>query len=459
MPAHRLAAVIVLVVVLWLTEAIPLYASALLGCVWLLALRIVPTGHVLRAFIDPVVLLFVGSFMLARAMAAHRLDDRIARAILSHPWVGGSAGRTLWAMGLVAWLLAMWVSITACVALLMPVAVALASADQKAQERAGRSSTAFDAALLLFLVYAASAGAMVTPVGTPPNLIGIAFIREHLGRSLSFAAWMSFGLPVGIVLLLVRYAITRARFPLEQLPGQGARLHDAAAPLGPWTRGQRSVAIAFLAAVAGWLGPGILEPLLQEGPLADMLRRLTPGTVALIVAGALLLLPAGPAGGRVLRWTDALRIDWRTIALFGGGLALGRAMLETGLSARLGSAILGMTGSGSVPWLTGLAIAATTLLSELTSNTAAATMVIPVALSATAGSPTDGLQLAVASTLAASLGFMLPVSTPGIAMVYGSGRLRLTDVVRTGLLIDLTGIAVVWAAAVWLVPLGLAVWQ
>jgi sodium-dependent dicarboxylate transporter 2/3/5 len=423
MPAHRLAAVIVLVVVLWLTEAIPLYASALLGCVWLLALRIVPTGHVLRAFIDPVVLLFVGSFMLARAMAAHRLDDRIARAILSHPWVGGSAGRTLWAMGLVAWLLAMWVSITACVALLMPVAVALASADQKAQERAGRSSTAFD------------------------------------GRSLSFAAWMSFGLPVGIVLLLVRYAITRARFPLEQLPGQGARLHDAAAPLGPWTRGQRSVAIAFLAAVAGWLGPGILEPLLQEGPLADMLRRLTPGTVALIVAGALLLLPAGPAGGRVLRWTDALRIDWRTIALFGGGLALGRAMLETGLSARLGSAILGMTGSGSVPWLTGLAIAATTLLSELTSNTAAATMVIPVALSATAGSPTDGLQLAVASTLAASLGFMLPVSTPGIAMVYGSGRLRLTDVVRTGLLIDLTGIAVVWAAAVWLVPLGLAVWQ
>src|SRR3989338_1067334 len=169
--AHRLAGVVALVVIYWITEAIPLPVTALLGAALAVIVGIAPAKQVLAAFGDPVIFLFIGSFMLARAMQVHGLDRRIAYTLLAHPWVGGSTDRTLWALGLTACLLSMWMSNTACVAMLFPVALAIARTTADSRYATG---------LMLMLAYAASVGGIATPVGTPPNLIGIALIQQQL---------------------------------------------------------------------------------------------------------------------------------------------------------------------------------------------------------------------------------------------------------------------------------------
>ena len=254
--AHRLGAVLALVGVYWITEAIPLAASALLGAVLIVGLGVAPTKEVLPAFSDPVIFLFIGSFMLARAMQVHRLDLRLAYSLLARPWIASSPDRMIWALGVTAWLISMWMSNTACVAMLFPVAMAIARSTGQALREGGGPSAGvaerrFTTGLLLMLAYAGSIGGLATPVGTPPNLIGIALIQQTIGVRIGFLEWMRFGLPISILLLLVAYGIVLLFFRSgrKEIPGQLARIRDVKRSLGPWSAGERNSLIAFCAAI------------------------------------------------------------------------------------------------------------------------------------------------------------------------------------------------------------------
>jgi len=463
--AHRLAAIVTLVIVFWLTEAIPIPVTALLGAALAVLLGIAPATRVLSAFGDPVIFLFLGSFMLARAMQVHGIDRRIAYTLLAHPWVGTSTYRTLWTLGLVACLLSMWISNTACVAMLFPVALAIArTTGELIHADTGDAETPqlrYTTGLLLMLAYAGSVGGVATPVGSPPNLIGIALIDQGTGVRIGFVQWMMFGVPIALMLLVAVYGIMLLLFRPEvrSVPGQRERMREAARSLGPLSLGERNSLIAFGAAVILWIGPGLVGVVLgADHPAARMLtERLPEGIVALLAASLLFLLPVNWRRREfTLRWEEAVRIDWGTILLFGGGIALGKLMFDTGLAEGVGRGLIDALGLRDPALLTGAAAAVASVLSETSSNTASANMVVPVMMSVANTVGASGLALGIAATLGASMGFMLPISTPPNAIVYGSRAVRITDMVRAGLLLDLIGFLIVWATCLWVVPLALS---
>jgi sodium-dependent dicarboxylate transporter 2/3/5 len=467
-PAQRLLAVLAAVVTLWVTEAIPLPVTALLGptlCVLTGAFvpeaGTPPVRQVFRSFADPVIFLFLGSFLLAEGMLQHGLNRRIAFQILGLPGVGASPAKLLTAFGVITGAISMWVSNTATTAMMFPIAMALLREMARQSERSGRpvelSASKFATGLMLVTAFAASVGGLGTPVGTPPNLIGLEMIQRHLGMEISFFRWMSFGVPAALVLIAFLVFHLNRTCPAEpgMLPENDSWLRSEKAALGRMRAGEWNVLGAFVATVALWLLPGALGLLLGEGHgVTKWFNRHLPESIAALV-GALLLFVL-PVSARkmefTLGWRDAVRIDWGTILLFGGGLALGDLMFGTGLARWMGEGLAGALKAESLFGLVALFTAVAIVLSETTSNTAAATMVVPVAIAVSKAAGVDPLPPALGACLGASMGFMLPVSTPPNAIVYGSGFVPLLKMVRYGLALDLVGFAVIVPLTTWLVP-------
>jgi sodium-dependent dicarboxylate transporter 2/3/5 len=298
---------------------------------------------------------------------------------------------------------------------------------------------------MLMTSFAASVGGLTTPVGTPPNLIGLGFIRSQLGTEISFFRWTLIGVPVVLVLFTFLYCYLAAVGPagVRELPAGGEVIRRERERLGPWTRGQRSVAFAFGLTVALWVIPGIVAVVGGESSELYRLlsRRLPEGVAALIGAGLLFVLPGEK--GAAITWADAAEIDWGVVLLYGGGFALGVLSFQTGLAEAMGR---GLTGLLPVEGSFGLLVASVVfaaLLSETTSNTASANMVVPVVIAIARASGIDPLEPALGATMGSSLGFMLPVSTPCNAIVYGSGYIPLGRMIRWGLVLDLVGVIVI----------------
>jgi len=457
-PAHRLAAILAAVVVLWITEAIPMAVTAFLGVALAVVCGVAPAQVAFAPFGDPLIFLFIGTFMLAQAILLHRLDRRFAYAILGLRVVGDHPGRLLAAYAGVACVISMWISNTATTAMMFPIGLALLAA----LERHGAGVTpAYGAALLLSNAFAASIGGLATPVGTPPNLIGIGFIRRELGVALPFFAWMALGLPIVAVLIVWAVGdLLRAAAPRHLAPGATAELLAAErAALGPWTRGQVNTVVAFGTTVLLWVLPGVLALVLGEDHAAyrGLAAMLPEGVVALLGAGLLFVLPTDAARNEfTLPWDEAVKIDWWIVFLYGGGIALGTLAFQTGLAEAMGRGLTGLFGVESPFGFLCLATALATLLSETTSNTASANMIVPTVLAFARSAGIDPLLPAIGATMGASLGFMLPVSTPCNAIVYGSGRIPLRTMLRRGIALDVAGIVTI-VAVVWLLgPLVLA---
>jgi sodium-dependent dicarboxylate transporter 2/3/5 len=442
--AHRLGAVLAAVVVLWVTEALPLPVTALLGAAACVVLGVAPAKIVFAPFADPLMFLFIGAFILARGIFLHGLDRRVAYAVLSLPWVGARPTRILLAFGVATALLSAWISNTATTAMMFGIGLSILAA-LKAPGTEAAIDPRYATGLMLMTSFAASIGGLATPVGTPPNLIGIGFIRSQLGVEIPFFRWMLIGVPVVGVLFLFLYLYLRAVAPagVAELPAGADLIRRERERLGPWTPGQRSVAMAFGITVALWVTPGIVAVLAgEESPLyLGLTHRLPEGVAALLGAAALFVLPGkdGPA----MTWNEATQIDWGVVLLYGGGFALGVLSFQTGLAEGMGR---GLTGLLPVDGRFGLLVASVvfaTILSETTSNTASANMVVPVVISIALASGMDPLEPAIGATLGSSLGFMLPVSTPCNAIVYGSGMIPLGRMIRWGLALDLAGIVVI----------------
>jgi sodium-dependent dicarboxylate transporter 2/3/5 len=328
-------------------------------------------------------------------------------------------------------------------------------------ERAGHPvdlrANKFATGLMLVTAFAASIGGIGTPVGTPPNLIGLGLIDHNLGVKISFFRWMTFGVPTAVALIAFLVVYLNRACPAEPglLRGSAGWLRTEKSGLGGIRVGEWNVMAAFAVTVALWLLPGALELVLgAEHGVAKWFNRHLPESVAALV-GALLLFVLPVSLRRMeftLGWREAARIDWGTILLFGGGLALGDLMFSTGLARWIGEGLAGALHAKSLLGLVALFTAVAILLSETTSNTAAATMIVPVAIAVSKAAGVEPLPPALGACLGASMGFMLPVSTPPNAIVYGSGFVPLLKMVRYGLLLDLVGFTVIVSVTTWLVP-------
>jgi sodium-dependent dicarboxylate transporter 2/3/5 len=445
--AHTLAAILAMMVVLWITEALPLAITALIGPLLTIVLGVVPARTAFAPFADPIIFLFIGSFMLAEAMFVHGLDRRIAFSALSSKLVGGSPVRILLAFGGVSAGISMWISNTATTAMMFPIGLSIVAHLTHGRESDGRARE-FATAMMLICAFGASIGGIGTPIGTPPNLIGIGMLSRITGTQISFFEWMLIGVPVVVLLFafLVVYFYFVALRGWRVETGRSGRIEEELARLGPVSTGQRNVLIAFGVTVALWLFPGVLAISgLGQSAFARAYTAAVPESVAAMTGAILLfLLPLNwRARQFTLKWDEAVRIDWGIILLFGGGLAMGELAFSTGLAEAMGRGITSWLPVRSEAALTILFTAVAIVMSEAASNTASANMIVPIAIAVSQASGVDPLQPALGATLGASMGFMMPISTPPNAIVYSSGHVPITAMMRHGVVLDVVGFVVI----------------
>ncbi len=460
--AHVLAAVAAATVALWITEAIPLPAAALLGPALAVVCGVAEPKEVFAPFADPLIFLFLGGFLLAEGLARQRVDRRVALWLIARRVVAGSPARAMIALASIAYGFSMWISNTATTAMLLPVALGVHATMRSVigdDPDNRRKIDKFAGGMCLMVAYASSIGGIATPIGTGPNVIAIGMLEDRLGAGLDFAQWMAFALPISLVMLLIALAIAVRRFPapVARLPGLADEVARQLAALGPVRAGERRAVVVFLVAVAGWLAPSLLRLLvgathpwtIWAGDVLD------EGVVAILCSSLLFVLPTGDGERQpILAWADAQRLDWGTILLLGGGLALGKLTFATGLAEAIGRGVLGGLGPlASHP--VGLMISAIALilvLTEVTSNTAVTAMMLPVLIGVAQVAGIDPLPTAVLATIAASFAFMLPVSTPPNAMAYGTRLIRVEAMFAIGVRLDAWGFVVLVAAGLLLVP-------
>ena len=448
---HTLAAVLVGVVVLWITEPVPIPVGGFIGIGAIVLLGVVTADEALAPFGSSTVFTFIGAFILAQAMLKHGLAKRFAMFVLNAPGVGKSTFRVIIAFGAITCMLSAFVSNTATVAMLLPTAVGILTVIAKLMQDQDVVAEDFDplrlrvgAALMLMLAYGASVGGLLTPVGSPPNLIGRGLIEEATGTKISFLDWMIMAAPIcalmfvalaAVILLLNKPEIRRLKGVEEYVDAERAKMGD-------FSVAERNTLIAFVCTVTLWIVPGIVGIIAGTDSSAyeTVGTRLDEGVVAVLGAALLFLLPTDWKEREfTLRWSDAAKIDWGTIVLFGTGIIFGSLLESTGLAETMGNGAFDKLGLTSTFAITAFAVALAIMVSETTSNTASAAVVVPIIIPIAMAAGINPFVPALAATFAASFGFMLPVSTPQNAIVYGSGTVPITTMIRSGFSFDILG--------------------
>jgi len=452
--AHKLLAIMTLVAIWWITEPVPIPVTSLIGPTLCVAFGVVKMKDAFAAFANPTIFLFMGGFIIAKAMMVNGLDKRIAYGLISMKWVGDSPRRIFLAIGLACMLCSGWISNTATAAMMFPIALGLLESIKEMMAANGKEidlkTYKYATGLMLMTAYACSIGGVLTPIGTPPNIIMIGFLQEMQGVSISFFQWMIWGFIAMVCYFIIAYIVLSKMFPadVEHIEGAQAFIAEKKKSLGSWTSAQKVTMFCFIVAVVLWVTPGFLSMAYgSDSEVVKTYNKHFPEAVAAMIGALLLfLIPANRKTHEMpIKWSDAVvGIEWGTLLLFGGGLAMGGMMYSTGLSAWIGDSIVAMLG-GEPSELAFIAIFSimSLLLSELTSHTAATNMIGPLAIGAAVSAGFNPVPVSVACALSASLGFMLPVSTPPNAIVYASGYVPITKMIKSGVYIDFIGIAVV----------------
>ena len=455
----------------WVTEALPIPATALLPLVLFPVLGINEIDATARPYAHPLIFLFMGGFMIALAMERWDLPRRISLLVIRA--LGTRPRRLIAGFMLSTAFFSMWVSNTATTLMMLPIGLSVihlvergsGSGDPDVPAGAQRE---FAVALMLGIAYAASIGGVGTLIGTPPNAFMAGYISETYGVEVGFARWMTVGLPLVAVALPVAYLLlTRVlfRLRLDRIPGGRKLIEGELDDMGRMSRPERRVAVVFGLTALAW----ITRPLLD-----DVLPGLSDAGIAMTGAALLFLVPSGSdaekrrdAGERVgeesegeggaehagflLNWTWAKKLPWGVLILFGGGLSLAGAIADTGLTRWIGGAVGGLSAFPTLG-IVAVATAVTILLTELTSNTATAAAFLPIMASVAVGIGESPYLLVIPAALAASCAFMLPVATPPNAIVYGSGRLSIPQMAKAGVWLNLSLVVLITLVAYSLLP-------
>ena len=453
--ARMVAAVGVLMGISWLTEALPLPATALLPIVLFPILGVADVGTTTAPYGSDIIFLFMGGFMLALAMQRWGLHRRIALRTVAV--VGTKPAQLVGGFMIATAFLSMWVSNTATTVMMLPIGVSVLVlvmqrlGHQDAADRlegggatvSQATSLKFATGLMLAIAYAASIGSLATPIGTPPNTFLIGFVQETYDIDIAFGQWMMLGLPLAVVFLAIAWALlTKVLFPpeLDELPGGRQLIRDELAKLGPMSRGERIVLVIFATTALAWMSRGFLadwDALVEAVPAVAALSDAGIGMIAVLAAFA---IPVSLRRGIfVLDWESARQIPWGILVLFGGGLTLASAVQSSGLDVWLGTQVSAL-GVLPVVLLVAGVVTLVIALTELTSNTATAATFLPILGGVGVGLGFDPLLLVIPAALAATCAFMMPVATPPNAIVFGSGHVTIAQMVRAGVWLNLVGI-------------------
>ena len=463
--AHHLLAIMSMVAIWWITEPVPIAVTSLLGPTLCVLLGVAPMGEAFANFANPMIFLFMGGFLLAKAMMVNGLDKRMAYGIMSMKWVGDSPRRIFLAIGLVCIICSGWVSNTATCAMMFPISLGLLETVRDMMAQNGKTinlkSYKYATGLMLMTAYACSIGGVMTPIGTPPNLMMMGFLEQLAPNapSISFFDWMVWGVVAMVIYFILAYVVLIRMFPADVSRIEGAQqmIRQRSSELGSWTRAQKNTVLAFGVSVVLWVLPSVLS--LIYGPQSPVIKlydsHVPEGLAAMVGALLLFFLPVDAKKGKMtLTWKDGLEgIDWSTLLLFGGGLALGSLIYSTGLSDWVGGGIRDLLGSTPSEWLfIGLFCFVTLLLAEFTSHTAAINLMGSIAISTAVSLGFSPVPVAVGIALSSPLGFMMPVSTPPNAIVYASGMVPITKMMKSGIIIDIIGVfAITVPIVMWLV--------
>jgi solute carrier family 13 (sodium-dependent dicarboxylate transporter), member 2/3/5 len=429
--AMQTAAVTAWTAIWWITEPIPVPATSLLPLVLLPATGALSPMAAASGFGNPLIFVFLGGFMMALAVERWDLHRRMALAVLTV--VGGGPARIVLGFMIATAFLSMWISNTASTMLMIPMALAVISRVGSGRDPA--ATQAFSASLVLAIAYAASIGGIITLIGTPPNIV-LAGVARTLDLNIDFARWMLFAFPPAtLALFLVWVFLTRVAFRTSGTTVDLGSVRAERSGLGPMSSAERRVALVGAAVAVAW----ITRPVL----IAPVLPAVDDAVIALTGALFMFALPSGTeAGSRLLEWDNMTRLPWGLILLFGGGLGIANAFTETGLATWIGDRMEGLAGLPPIVVVTAV-VAVVVTLTEVSSNSAVASMVLPVLVGVAAAIGVEPLLLMIPAAIAASCAFMLPVATPPNAIAYGTGRVPLRTMARVGVVLNLGSIALI----------------
>lgn len=465
---RTVAAVGVLMAVWWMTEAIPLSATALLPIVLFPTLTSISAVDATSPYANTIVFLFLGGFLIAIAMQKWNLHRRIA--LLTLRAIGTSPRRIILGMMVSTAFLSMWVSNTATTLMMLPIAMSVLtlvversthlSDDDSVDDVGGhlaaggsitsavkdRNVQLFGVALVLSVAWSASIGGLGTLLGSPPNAIVAGYVQKEFGRSIGFLEWMQLALPLVVVFLAIAWLlITRVlyRFDLQEVPGGKEMIDGQLREVGRMNLGERMVLTVFVGAAAFWVLPGLISRIPAVESAAPWLGGFNDTVIAIAAGIILFFLPGDRDGQRVLEWEDAeTGLPWGVLLLFGGGLSLAGAVAESGLDSWIGGQVEAL---GALPAI--LLVAAIVLLvlflTEVTSNTATAATFIPVLGGVALGIGADPMTLLIPAAFAATCAFMLPVGTPPNAIVFGTGTVTIRQMVRGGFVLNIVGVLLI----------------
>ncbi|EZH65436.1 anion transporter [Bacillaceae bacterium JMAK1] len=452
--ARAVLAVTLWIATWWVTEALPIPATSLLPLILLPTTGALEGSAVASSYGDDVIFLFLGGFFIATAMEKWNLHKRMALLIIS--LIGTSTQRILLGFMVATGFLSMWVSNTAAVMMMIPMGLAITA--QVASALKGKPEEKdfpkFEKALIFGIGYAGTIGGVGTLIGTPPNIILAGQMREIFGIEISFATWMLFGIPiVAIMLLFTWFYLGRVAFKTEikSLPGGKAVIQDERKGLGKTSYEELMVGFVFLFAAFMWVTRSFFWD--YEDGIIYGIQGLSDGLIAVLAAVLLFSIPASRAkGGRILVWSDSRDIPWGVLLLFGGGLAIAQGFTASGLSDWLGQQLTVLDGFNLI-----IIIAAATIfimiLTEITSNTATATMILPVVAALALALDVHPFALMIPCAMAANMAFMLPVGTPPNAIMFGTGKLKIIEMVKTGFFVNIVATIIIIFGVYYAVPL------
>lgn len=438
--AWKTAAVTILMGIWWITEAIPISATALLPIVLFPVLGVFGIKDATTPYANPLIFLFMGGFVIALAMEKWNLHKRIAITIVN--FVGIKPSSIIIGFIIASAFLSMWVSNTATAIMMLPIAMSILELLDKNDKSAKIN---FEIVLVLTIAYACNIGGMGTLIGTPPNALLAGFVLENYNLEISFLDWMMVGVPLMLVSLpLMYFILTKLVYPvkIKELPGGKELIQSQMEKLGNISNQEKKVAVVFVSAALLWM----FRPL-----LSSVIPGLSDAGIAIGAAVAFFMIPANSEENRfLLKWSDTKRLPWGVLILFGGGLSMASAISSTGLATWIGSGI-GSLNTWPIILIILIVIALIVFLTEMTSNTASTAAFLPILASVAIGLGENPFLLAIPTVLGASCAFMLPVATPPNAIVYGSGKITIPEMSKAGLWLNFMFILLLTLASLTLV--------
>ena len=435
--AIRVIAVAVWMIIWWMTEAVPIPVTALVPLVLFSVLDVFSTGEATAPYASPIVFLFMGGFLIALAMEKRNLHRRIALNIINI--TGTDANGIILGFMIATAFLSMWISNTATTVMMLPIALSVIDLLQDNQEgQPSKGYRRFALGLMLSIAYSANIGGTTTIIGTPPNVVFVGYMQEFYDRQIEFGRWLLIGVPVCFTLLAITYLmLTRFLFPhrLKKLAGSDDLIKNKLRELGPMSRAEQLVAVIFCLTAISWIFQSAINDLLGDQYLDNTIVAMTGGILMFITPTSF------SRNEYVLDWESTRRLPWGILLLFGGGLCLAKGMESTGLVQLVGDKIAG-SGEISLWFLMLLLTAFMLFMTEVMSNVALVVIFVPVVLGIADSLQINPLYLAIPVTLASSCAFMMPISTPPNAVVFSSGYIRMADMVKAGIFLNIISILV-----------------